>query len=344
MLFRRLALFLVLTATAQAWDYEGHRTVNQLALAGLPDAFPAFVKTPDAAGRIAFLAGEPDRWRSTNELALKHVNGPDHYLDFEDLDDIGLSAAALDEFRYVFTARLAAARAAHPGKFPAVDPEKNKDHTRELIGFLPWSILENYAKLKSAFSYLRAYEEAGTPEEIANARANVIYIMGVMGHYVGDGAQPLHTTRHHNGWVGENPAGYTRSSSIHGWIDGGYIALGGLSTGDLVAQARPARDLGIRAADAPAPVRNPLFEAILDYLLAQHARVEPLYQLEKAGAFKPGAADGGKDGRAFVGEQLLRGGEMLSSLWLTAWKQAAPDVYLRAQLQKRKAANIEPKQ
>ena len=48
---RSLALFTALAAvvlpalhTARAWDYEGHRVVNQLALAALPKDFPAFVQ------------------------------------------------------------------------------------------------------------------------------------------------------------------------------------------------------------------------------------------------------------------------------------------------------------
>jgi hypothetical protein len=336
MLFRQLGLLLLCTASLHAWDYEGHRIVNQLALAGLPEDFPAFVKTPEAADRIAFLAGEPDRWRSTNELALKHLNSPDHYLDMEDLDAVGIPATQLDEFRYVFTAQLAAARAAHPERFEKINPEKNKDHTRELIGFLPWSIQENYAKLKSGFSYLKALEEAGTREEVANAQANILYIMGVMGHYVGDGSQPLHTTRHHNGWVGENPNGYSRASSIHAWIDGGFIAQFKITEAELAPRARPAHELGLPA-DTRVVGRNPIFDDILAYLIAQHAQVEPLYQLDQTGAFKPTAADGGQAGRAFIDEQLLRGGEMLSSLWLTAWKTAPVDVYLRAQLFKRNA-------
>lgn len=47
--------------------------------------------------------------------------------------------------------------------------------------------------------------------------------MGVMGHYVGDLTQPLHTTKNYNGWVGENPAGYTTSKGFHAWIDGGFL-------------------------------------------------------------------------------------------------------------------------
>jgi hypothetical protein len=82
--------FLVSAGSAVAWDYEGHRTVNQLALASLPTDFPAFVFSPEARERIAFLAGEPDRWRNTPDLALRHINSPDHFIDLEDLEDGGI--------------------------------------------------------------------------------------------------------------------------------------------------------------------------------------------------------------------------------------------------------------
>src|SRR5260221_6103914 len=148
-----LGLFFVLHLSAfpaLAWDYEGHRLVNQLALASLPADFPAFVRTPAARERIAFLAGEPDRWRNTPDL--NHFNGPDHYIDMEQLDDYGIDPHSLTHFRYDFVAQLALARAAHPERFKPIDPEANRDHTRQLVGFLPWAIVENYDKLRSAFS------------------------------------------------------------------------------------------------------------------------------------------------------------------------------------------------
>src|SRR5947199_8290331 len=85
---------------ARAWDYESHRLVNQLALASLPTNFPAFVREPTAAERIAFLAGEPDRWRNSPDVAVKHLNEPDHYIDIEELLDYGLKPEALPVFRY----------------------------------------------------------------------------------------------------------------------------------------------------------------------------------------------------------------------------------------------------
>jgi hypothetical protein len=207
-----------------AWDYEGHRAVNQLALASLPADFGGFALTPAMKERVGFLAGEADRWRNVGDLPLKHVNGPDHYIDLEDLKWYGLTPETLPLMRYDFVADIARERAAHPEKFPAIDPARDADHTRELSGFLPWAITENYEKLKSCFSYLKAFQKyGGTPEEIANAQADIVYVMGVMGHFVGDGAQPLHTTKHFNGWVGDNPRGYTTDRTFHAWIDGGYF-------------------------------------------------------------------------------------------------------------------------
>jgi hypothetical protein len=328
----RFAWTLALTAapaSAFAWDYAGHRIVNQLALASLPPDFPAWVRTPANAERIAFLAGEPDRWRNSREPLLQHANGLDHYFDLEEVAAAGLDVGTLTPFRYVFAAQFAAGRAANPSRFPPVDLEKDTDRSREWPGFLPWAIAEYYAKLQSAFSSLKTFERYGTAADVANARAAVVYLMGVGGHYVGDGAQPLHTTVHFNGWVGPNPIGYTTRHTLHPWIDGGFIAKAGLTAAEIAPRVAPARplDLTARADD-----RDPVFVAVVNYLRAQQEKVEPLYRLEKGGAFRVegGAAD--PEGRAFISGQLLAGAEMLGALWLTAWRQAAPDIYLRKQL------------
>jgi hypothetical protein len=335
----RISLLALSLATgaryARAWDYEGHRIVNQLALASLPADFPAFVREPAAAERIAFLAGEPDRWKNMPDLPLRHTNNPDHYLDLEQLGFAGLDPAVLSPLRYEFAVQFAAGRAAHPDKFPPIDPAKNAEHSREWPGFLPWKITEDFDRLKSACSYLRAFEQAGgTAEEIANAQADIIYLMGVMGHYVGDGAQPLHDTIHHNGWVGNNPQGYTTNPKFHAWIDGGFIAVAGIKFPGLAPRARPAQVL----ATAPKPGKtDAMFDGVMAYLLTQNQRVEPLYQIEKAGKLRGDGSPGSFDGREFIEEQLLRGGEMLGSIWLTAWKTAPPDNYLLSILAKRAA-------
>ena len=329
-----LALLCSVAPPARAWDYEGHRAVNQLALEALPADFPAFVKTPEARERIAFLAGEPDRWRNiTNDQSLAHCNGPDHYLDLEELADYDLTPQTVPTLRYDLAAKLAVARATHPDRFEPIDPLKNKDHTRELIGFAPWAITESCGKLRSGFSYLKAFQNyGGTPEEIANAQANIIYIMGVMGHFVGDCSQPLHVTKHHHGWVGPNPKGYATNSSIHGWIDGGFFRkTGGVQVNPLKGKIRPAKIVG----DPLKP--EDLFRQVMNYLLETEQQIEPLYQLNKDGKLTP-ENESSKEGRAFLDGQLVKGGQMLGDLWYSAWQQATEDRYLIRQLQERQAA------
>jgi hypothetical protein len=330
-----LPALLLAAPLARAWDYEGHRIVNQLAVAALPADFPAFVREPASAERIAFLSGEPDRWKSAADLPIRNYNGVDHYLDLEQLGDAGLKPDTVSSLRYVFVTQFAAGRIVNPGNYPAFDPAKNSERSREWPGFAPWAITEYYGKLKAAFSYLKAFEEAGTPDEVANARADIIYMMGVMGHYVGDCAQPLHTTIHHNGWVGENPNNYTRWPGIHAWIDGGFIAAAGIKTENIIPQVVVAPPLVLGPA---AEGRDPMFAAVMQYVVEQNKLVEPLYALEKKGVFKAEVAATSTEGQAFIKARLLTGGEMLASVWVTAWKNAAPDTYLKAQLLKRQAA------
>jgi len=243
-----------------------------------------------------------------------------------------LKPETLPPLRYDFVADLARARAAHPERFAAIDPEKDSDHTRELDGFLPWAITEYYEKLKSDFSTLKALKQYGRPDEIANAEADVVYVMGVMGHYVGDGAQPLHTTRDFNGWVDANPKGYTTSTKFHGWIDGGYFQkTGGIKTDLLVGKIHPAEELPGVADDGA------VFKQVVAYLVEQNKLVEPLYEMDKNGQLT-GTPGKGMDGVAFLDGQLVKGAQMLGNIWYTAWKEAPEDEYLERSLQQRAQA------
>jgi hypothetical protein len=312
---------------AKGFDYERHRLINRLALDTLPKDFPAFVRAKANAERIQFLGGEPDRWRNNRDRGLRHLNGLDHYFDIEYLAQYQLTAAKLSHFRYQFVEQMAVARV----KFKLPLPSENADHTKGHPGFLPWSINEHYLKLVSAFSYLKVFEDMGNAEEIANARANVVYRMGILSHFVGDAAQPLHTTKHFNGWVGENPKGFTTSRRFHSKIDGGFFrTTTAPNAAALKLRLRPAALVKRPAARADASGQ---FQAILNYILAQHQLVEPLYQLEKE---KKLSAETPAAGRAFMEGQLLKGSQMLGDLWFTAWKEAPPDRYLQGYLAKRK--------
>lgn len=328
-----MATMLLTAGSLRAWDYEGHRLVNMLALASLPTNFPSWVREAEAAERIGFLAGEPDRWRNVSDLSFKHATGPDHYMDIEELADYGMKPEALPMFRGDFIAQLALARKANPERFPAIDTSRNQDHTRELVGLLPWAMAENVGRLKSAFSYLKAFEDlGGRPEEIRNARENLIYVMGVMGHFVADAAQPLHTTIHHHGWVGDNPNRYTTNRSFHSWIDGGYLSKVGMPKfDDMKSRLRPAQPIQING--RPARTQE-TFQALMLYLMEHFRQTEKLYQLEKEGRLS-GNGTKGLEGKAFLEEQMLKAAQMLGDCWFTAWQDAPPDTFLQNQLSRR---------
>jgi hypothetical protein len=253
------------------------------------------------------------------------------------MEACGLTPETLPMFRYDFATQLASARAAHPEKFQPFEQTRNADHTRQLAGFLPWAIAEHAAKLKSGFSYLKAFEQdGGTPEEIANAQQNILYVMGLLGHLVGDSTQPLHTTIHHHGWVGDNPRGYTTDRSIHQWIDGDYFRkTGGAKVETMQGKIRPAQ-----------VVVNPakpddLFRLVMVHLAEQHKQLEPLYQIHKDGKLS-GEGEKGLEGKAFLEGQLIKAGQMLGNLWYSAWQQAPEDKFLKDKLAERKAANNAP--
>lgn len=315
-----------------AWDYEGHRLIAMLALRTLPTNFPAFALTPENRERIAFLSGEPDRWRNSPDTPFAHAHKPDHFFDVDELPLYGLSVTNVSTFRYEAEAQFIAGRAANPGRFPPIDPARDPDLTRGRIGFLPWTITEHHGRLKSGFSSLRAFEEAGTADEQSNARQNIVYGMGVMAHFVGDAVQPLHTTRHYNGWSGANPAGYTTNRTFHSWIDGGYPNRLSMTVETLAGRLRPARRLAFEETGAS---RTNLFPAMMRFLQRSHEQVESVYQLEKSGRLGS-TGEPSAEGRALMEKQVVEGAQMLGDLWLTAWQEAPPDYFLKAQLAKRK--------
>ncbi len=351
--FLALAAALALATTGRAWDVLGHRTVNQLALQALPADFPAWAHDAAATERIAFLANTPDRHRNVDPwLKQPGSSWMDHYLDLEQLPEAGLDPRKVSSFRLDYAVAFAAGRAAHPEHFRTIDPAKNTDHTREWAGFAPWAIAEWTQKLRSAFAYLKAFEEmGGTPEEIANAKQDAIYAMGILGHYVGDCAQPLHTTDKFNGWTGPNPKGFTTWNGFHSWIDSGLINKSGINFESLKGRMTPAEAL---PPTTPADGRDPIFIAAMDYILTTHELLEPLYQMEKDGllgnghvgadgVFVPNPAPVSPQGKAFIEDRLVAGGNMLAKLWVTAWKSAPVDTFLRTSLAKRNGLPVPAK-
>jgi hypothetical protein len=268
------------------WGDEGHKLINKHAAAAIPADMPAFFKA--ATDKLIWNGPEPDRWREKLEPTLAGTNAPDHYIDMERVGDIGeFPLTRYDFIRWAYAKRLRVT-------------DHSDDFLPERIGFQPYITAEMYERLKVAFRQYRILKAAGKPTDVAEQ--NVIVYAGILGHYVGDGANPLHTTIQHNGWVGPNPNDYT-TDKIHWSVESDFVTKN-------LAKLDPAGMV-----NAPAHLNDP-FHDYINYLKVQFALVEPLYQLQKRGGFKDPGTD---EGREFIRKQFAAGSQMLVNLWYTAW-------------------------
>ena len=109
---------------------------------------------------------------------------------------------------------------------------------------------------------------------------------------------------HHNGWVGENPKGYSTDNTIHFRFEGQYVQTH-LQVSDVLPLVGEAR-----------VIAKPR-EEVIAYLQTSRSFLEKLYELEKKEAF--GTATQSEEHKKFVQERLAAGAQMLRDLWWTAW-------------------------
>lgn len=289
-----IALVLIQSPLAIAWGNEGHVAINRGAAQKIPVTMPRFLRL--AVGEIGYLGPEPDRWRSPTEFALKNSQEPDHFIDLERVSWLD----PLPPGRYEFYRKLYDRRAAttdHPD-----------DYLPERVGLQPYITMEIYGRLKAAF---REYRQRRTSHQPTQAVQHaIIFYAGWMGHYVADGAQPLHTTIHYNGWVGPNPNGYTTEHHIHGQFESAYVAAN-ITVKDFAGLVK-----------SPERLDDP-FARYIAYLKESNGLVENVYALEKAGGF---VGKGSPAAFELTTHRLAAGSQMLLDLWYTAWLESANPV------------------
>ncbi|HEX3470729.1 MAG TPA: nuclease [Silvibacterium sp.] len=296
--FAALALLPLLAVPPSfGWGSMGHRMINRLAAESLPPDVPAFLRTPEAINEIEYLGPEPDRWRSPAEPELNAAQAPDHFIDLEYADIIG----TLPHRRYDYIAALTAAEITHPDMACNLQPDK--------VGFQPYITNEIWERLKSA---MRDYRELSAKhEDTKPVEAAILFYAGWLGHYAGDGSQPLHVTINYNGWaLKDNPHGYTSEHTIHSQFESAFVDAN-IKPSDvqpLISTARPVSDE---------------WEAYMVYLRHSQSLVEQVYQLDKLKGFD-GA--GTPEAKQFTAERLAAGASMLRDLIYSAWLESAKPV------------------
>ena len=316
-LLRAAAAFLFLSLLGSpplwAWGHDGHSMINRLAAQNLPADVPAFLRNGNALDVLAWLAPEPDRWRDGVHGEL--VGAPEHFIDLEwaELAAVPCSTEAgpdapvcprdgktLPRRRYDFLRSLADAQ----------PRTRSIPLTPEKVGLLPWQTAEIYERLKVDFRQYR--QLAAANQDLAPVQTAILYDAGWLGHFAGDGSQPLHTTIQYNGWTGANPNGYTTDHKIHSLFESSFVGanITGAELAPLVAAVPP------QAIDDE-------WAQYLAFLRHSNTLVEKIYQLEKDGDFN-GA--GTPAARTFTEERLSAGAIELRDLIYSAWVHSADPV------------------
>ena len=201
--------------------------------------------------------------------------------------------------RFDYIAALAVAQAAHPEA--NLKPEK--------VGLQPYVTIEVYERLKAAMREYRTLSD--NHKEVKPVEQAILFYAGWLGHYVADGAMPLHVTINYDGWIlAANPNGYTTQHGIHSKFESAFVAANIKESG--VAPM----------VTAPRLLTDP-FTDYIAYLRQSGTQIERLYHLEKVHGFD-GA--GTQESRDFTEARLAAGASMLRDMIYTAWVRSADPV------------------
>ncbi|MDP2958782.1 MAG: hypothetical protein Q8N53_20325 [Longimicrobiales bacterium] len=270
------------------WGAKGHEMAAWAAASALPEEMPGFFR--QAAGHLAYLNPEPDRWRSRPLREMDQAWSYDHYIDLENVPPGALEAGD----RWVYLKAL----------YDAGLEKPERDG-----GFLPFHIVELYQRLVTEWRLWRTETE---PDRRAWIEERIVNDAGILGHYVTDAANPHHTTIHFNGWAegSPNPAGYTTGRDFHARFESDFV------------EAHVSReDVRSRVPREPRSVAGSARQEVMEHIVAANAQVEALYRLDKEIGFDPKGPLRAET-RDFAAERLAAGADMLRVLWWSAWLES----------------------
>ncbi|RMG11572.1 MAG: hypothetical protein D6731_15395 [Planctomycetota bacterium] len=278
----------LLCGPAWGWGNQGHELINRAAARALGEEVPDWLRA--AEERLAYLGPEPDRWRVRELETLDRGAAPDHYIDLEWAR--GIDPKTPPPTRHEF-ARIVA---------------RNLRRSPDNVGYAPYRAIELCQRLEAHIASLALVDGDG-PAATARrrqARENVLFTAGILGHYVADLSNPHHCSIHFNGWKGPNPKGYPTDAGTHWRFESAFVE-------------RVLDRLEVRVS---APVRTDLDygRAVWDLVVESNGKIEELYALDRDGAFAPGGEERpeGRRGVAFVVERMNRAATLLRDLWSTA--------------------------
>jgi len=195
---------------------------------------------------------------------------------------------------------------AAPNRFAYADTLRLLNLQPAVVGLLPFRITELAQTLRLEWKLWRATTDDATKHAI---EARIINDAGILGHYIADGSNPMHTSVQYNGWTGANPNGYATDRGAHSRFESVYVGAK-----MKITDIAPLIPKEVR------PITN-LRASTIAYLNESRGQVERLYQIDKAAPF--GAETAAPENKQFTAERLAAGARMLRDVWYSTYVASA---------------------
>lgn len=271
----------------EAWSFEGHRAITSAALDLVEPSLPL-----DREYREWALEGSvfPDLTRPSSLSMLSARESPKHYVNLEWLRGRDLPP---DRAAY---ARMWATLSREQ------ETRRGGDELLESYGVLPYVVVESTQLLATVFRQVRSAPDDRRLHLLA------LHYAGALTHFTADLCQPLHTSIHHDGRVGDE--GRSPQSGLHDLVD---------RLLDRVPNSAPVT----RSSSGAPEAQIDLFEVVVAEMKQSHAEVDHIYRLESemkelhdTGRVTPGV-------QAFVDERFAAAVRFTARMLELAWQLSA---------------------
>ena len=304
--------------SAQAWGERGHDLITRVAVQNLrvlSDDNSALVKpfvardhmlghlsnTPDIVWRAPYMT-EPER----------QENYSTHFINLEKVyQGVALWSDLPSEFSQY------------------AEESRAKGYEPEEVGTAPWRSLQLYKGMVDAFVRVGKAQEKRAYEDAVN---QALLMGGIMSHFVGDLANPHHTTANYDGQL-------SGQRGLHAYFESDVILELPFSlSSQMATQARKEWLNQYSRSEQTAILTDPQ-KLIWALVGNSHSRLPMLLKLdtkyslieksegEIGRAKRKPAAETALRYQSFAVERLAVGAAVLSQLWLLAWQEAgSPDL------------------
>ncbi len=322
-------LIAVSTKEAWAWGERGHNAIARVAsrlVATQKDAdiaaFGALLQRREHM--LGHLANVPDIvWRSAGK-EVDAFNSPSHFVD---MDYILPESKVLlpKDYPKDFEAYKKALVSNCAKKQLSCAPGESEAEKVSKAGHAPYRVQQLSQELTRMFSELKKMEAdpKATKEAKAALTDQALLYAGVLAHFIGDLANPHHTSQDYDGWLSDQ-------GGLHSYFESEQVDVQGLDLEQaMFSQAQkdqPALQIFGKA------TKDPLTMA-WDLASASHTRLETLLeidrkyslikksdQVKRSKALRKAPSEVATEYRSFLVERLAAGADALATVWIAAWE------------------------